>query len=415
MLRISGVPGKPIEIRVTQPTAAAEPSVPPYEGLPFFSYGFRPFFLGAALFAGIAIPAWILIMTGVIGSNFLYAPREWHVHEMLFGFLPAAVAGFILTAIPNWTGRMPVRGTLLVSVWVLWLAGRLVVALPGPVPVLAAIVDAAFLLSLAALVWREVAAARIWNRSAIGVLITLYATANIFFHVLALRGASTEVPERVALSIILLLLTFIGGRVTPAFTAEYLAGQHSVGHPAPFSRFDGLAMLLVVIAAVAWIVQPEGQAAGVLFVLAGVANVIRVLRWRGWLAWREPLVFVLTVGYGWVALSLLALGAASLGFFPAANAVHVLTTGAVGTMTLAVMTRASLGHTGRGREADRLTMVMYGLVNLAAILRVIAPTSDAPTAMTNFLLGMAALGWSGAYFLFAFAYGSILFRPSLED
>ena len=409
------VPGKPIDIRVSQPTAAAKASVPPYDGPAFFSYGFRPFFLVAALFAAVVVPTWILIFTGIVGSNFLYAPREWHVHEMLFGFLPAAMAGFILTAIPNWTGRVPVRGAFLVSVWVLWLAGRLVVAVPGPLPVLAALVDTAFLFALAALIWREIAAARIWNRSAIGVLITLYAAANGLFHVLALRGASTDVPERVALSIILLLLTFIGGRVTPAFTAEYLAGQQSVGHPAPFSRFDGLAMLLVLIAALGWIVQPDGHAAGALFVLAGVANLIRVLRWRGWDAWREPLVFILTVGYGWVALSLLALGGAVLGVLPAANAVHVLTTGAVGTMTLAVMTRASLGHTGRGRQADLMTIVMYGLVNVGAFFRVVAPSSDAPTGTTHFLLGMAAFGWSGAYFLFALAYGWILVRPSLED
>ena len=412
MLRVSG---KPIEIRVSQPPAADELRVPPYEGPAFFSYGFRPFFLGAALFAGIAVPSWILIVIGAIGSNFLYSPREWHVHEMLFGFLPAAMAGFILTAIPNWTGRVPVRGALLVSLWGLWLAGRLVVALPGPAPVIAAVVDAAFLVSLAAAIWREIAGARIWNRAAIGVLITLYAGANIWFHVLALGGTSTDVPERVALSILLLLLTFIGGRVTPAFTAEYLAGQERFGHPAPFSRFDGLSMVLVLLAALAWMVQPEGLAAGALFVAAGVANLIRVLRWRGWVAWGEPLVFILTVGYAWVALSLLALGGACFGVLPAANAVHVLTTGAVGTMTLAVMTRASLGHTGRQRQADLMTTVMYVLVNVGAILRVLAPATDSPTNLTNLLLGVAALCWSAAYLLFAAVYAPMLVDPSLEE
>jgi uncharacterized protein involved in response to NO len=412
MIRVAG---KPIEIRVSQPRAADESSVPRYEGPAFFSYSFRPFFLGAALFAGIAVPAWILIVTGSIVSNFLYPPREWHVHEMLFGFLPAAMAGFILTAIPNWTGRVPVRGTLLASLWGLWLAGRLVIALPGPVPVIAAVVDAAFLVSLATVIWREIAAARIWNRSAIGALITLFAAANILFHVLALRGSPTDLPERVALSILLLLLTFIGGRVTPAFTTEYLAEQRSPGHPAPFSRFDGLSMALVLLAALGWIVQADAKVAGALFIAAGVANLIRVSRWQGWMAWGEPLVFILTVGYGWVALSLLALGAASLGMLPTANAVHVLTTGAVGTMTLAVMTRASLGHTGRPRHADLMTVVVYVLVNVGAILRVLAPATDNPTSLTNLLLGIAALCWSGAYLLFALVYGPMLFRPSLEE
>ena len=412
---MTGVSGKPIEIRVAQPRATDEPSVPPYDGPAFFSYGFRPFFLGAALFAGIAVPAWILIVTDAIGSNFLYPAREWHVHEMLFGFLPAAIAGFILTAIPNWTGRIPVRGILLMSLAVLWLAGRFIAAFPIPVPVVAAMVDAAFLVSLAAVIWREIAAARIWNRSAIGLLITLYASANILFHVLALRGISTDVPERVTLSIILLLLTFIGGRVTPAFTGEYLAGQENAGHPASFSRFDGLSMLLVLAAALTWIVQPEGHAAGVLFIAAGAANLIRVARWRGWLAWREPLVWVLSVGYGWLALSLLALGGAVLGALPAANAVHVLTTGAVGTMTLGVMTRASLGHTGRPRHADLTTGAMYVLVNVGAIFRVLAPAADAPAAWSNLMLILAAVCWSGAYLLFALVYGPMLVRPSLED
>ena len=412
---MTGVSGKPIEIRVSQPQSSDEPTFPPYDGPAFFSYGFRPFFLGAAFFAALAVPAWILIVTGKIGSNFLYAAREWHVHEMLFGFLPAVMTGFILTAIPNWTGRVPVRGTLLVSLWVLWLAGRLMIAFPGPIPMTAAVVDAAFLVALAAAVWREVAAARIWNRSAIGVLISFYAAANILFHVLALRGTPTDVPERAGLSILLLLLTFIGGRVTPAFTAEYLAEYERGDHTASFSRFDGLSMLLVLAAVLAWNVQPHSAITGTVFLAAGAANLIRVWRWRGWLGWREPLVWMLSVGYSWIALSLLALGGAVFGLLPAANAVHVLTTGAVGAMTLAVMTRASLGHTGRPRHADRMTVAMYVLINAGAMLRVFAPATDAPTAVTNLLLGMAALGWSGAYLLFVFTYGPFLIRPALDD
>jgi uncharacterized protein involved in response to NO len=127
------------------------------------------------------------------------------------------------------------------------------------------------------------------------------------------------------------------------------------------------------------------------------------------------LVFILTVGYGWVGLSLLALGGANLGVLPAANAVHVLTTGAVGAMTLAVMTRASLGHTGRGRQADLMTAVMYLLVNVGAVLRILAPATDNPTSLTNVLLGIAALAWGGAYFLFALSYGPMLVRPALDE
>ena len=413
MTRVSG---KPIEIRVSQPTAGSnEPTFPPYNGPAYFSYGFRPFFLGAAVFAGVAVPVWILILAGAVGSSFIYAPREWHVHEMLFGFLPAVMTGFLLTAIPNWTGRTPLRGMPLVSLWVLWLAGRLAMAASGSVPSLAGGIDAIFLVMLAALVWRELAAAGMWNRAPIAVLISLYAGANILFHVLALGVTATEVPERVALSTILLLLTIIGGRVTPAFTGEYLTEMQITPPPASFSRFDGLSMLLVLIAVLVWNVQPGGYVAGALFLAAGVVNLIRLSRWRGWIAWREPLVFILTVGYGWVALSLLALGSAILGMVPAANAVHVLTTGAVGAMTLAVMTRASLGHTGRPRHAGFMTVVIYVLVNIGAVLRIVSPASDAPTALTHLLLGLAAVAWSGAYLLFAMVYGPVLVRASVEE
>lgn len=383
----------------------------------FLSYGFRPFFLGAALFAGGAVPAWVLIVTGVSGSNFLYAPREWHVHEMLFGFLPAVITGFLLTAIPNWTGRAPLKGIPLLSLWLLWLAGRLFLAWPWFGALAAAIVDGMFLVVLTAFVWREIAVGGTRSQAPIGVVISLYACANILFHVMALHGATADLPARLALGLIMLLLTMIGGRVTPNFTREYLAQERiDPARVAPFSRVDGLSIVLVVAAAVAWIVQPESVVAGGALVAAGLINLFRLTRWSGWLAWREPLVWILSVGYGWVVLSLLALGGAILGMgLPTANAVHVLSSGAVGTMTLAVMTRASLGHTGRTRHAGPVTVLIYLLVNLGAILRVFAPSPDAPTAMTNLILGLAAAGWSGAYVLFALTYGPYLVRPSLDE
>ena len=383
----------------------------------FLSYGFRPFFLGAALFAGVAVPAWVLIVTGVSGSNFLYAPREWHVHEMLFGFLPAVITGFLLTAIPNWTGRAPLKGIPLLSLWLLWLAGRLFLAWPWFGPLAAAIVDGMFLVVLTAFVWREIAVGGTRSQAPIGVVISLYACANILFHVLALRGATADLPARMALGLIMLLLTMIGGRVTPNFTREFLAQERiDPARVAPFSRVDGLSIVLVVAAAIAWIVQPESVVAGGALVAAGLINLFRLTRWSGWLAWREPLVWILSVGYGWLVLSLLALGGAILGMgLPTGNAVHVLSSGAVGTMTLAVMTRASLGHTGRTRHAGPVTVLIYMLANLGAILRVFAPSPDAPTAVTTLILGLAAAGWSGAYVLFALTYGPYLVRPSLDE
>lgn len=393
-----------------------DPPVPPYVGPAVLSYGFRPFFLGAALFGGLAIPLWVGAFAGGMHMDALYPPREWHVHEMLFGFIPALIAGFLLTAMPNWTDRMPLRGRPLLILFLVWVAGRLFMAVPWAGQSVVAVIDGAFLVLLAAYVWREVLLGRVWDRAPIGVLVTLYATTNIFFHLSVLRGLPTDLPARLALSIMTLMLTVIGGRLTPTFTREYLEQRNETRLPAIFSPVDAVVMVSVLVATVAWVVRPESLWAGILLLVGGVGSIIRLLRWRGWLTWREPLVLILSVGYGWVGLYLLALGGSVLGIgLSQANAIHLLTSGAMGAMTLAVMTRASLGHTGRPRHADGLTVAIYLLVNLAALLRIFTPNLDNPTVLTHAMLGFSAFGWSGAYLLFALVYGPYLLRPSLDE
>lgn len=379
----------------------------------FFSYGFRPFFFGAALFAGLVVPAWILILAGAGDLAWLSSARDWHVHEMVFGFLPAVITGFLLTAVPNWTDRPPIKGRELMFLFALWLAGRLVMAIPLCPPLLSALVDGAFFVTVAGLVWRELAAGRSWSHAPVGVVISLYACANIFFHLLALDGTETDLAARMALALIMVLLTVIGGRLTPNFTREFLTGQGNRERPAPFSRLDGASIALVVMAAAAWTAQPQAMVTGWLLVAAGFANLGRLSRWYGWLTWHEPLVLVLHLGYGWLSMALLILGGAILGIgLPKEDAVHALTTGAVGVMTLAVMTRASLGHTGRPRHAGPATVGIYLLVTFGALLRVFGPSTGLPT---NLVLGSAALGWSGAYLLFALMYGPFLLSPSLDE
>ena len=383
------------------------------KGHSFFSYGFRPFFFSATLFAGLAVPLWILILSGVVTIEFLYPGRDWHVHEMVFGFLPAVITGFLLTAIPNWTDRPPISGRELMGLWGLWVAGRLLMLFPWFSPPVSAIVDGAFLIVVAGLVWREIVLANSWFHAPMGVLITVYASANMFFHVRALSGAETDVPERMALALVMVLLALIGGRVTPSFTGEYLSQQGLSQQPAPFSRFDGLSVVLVVVAGGAWAMHPLALATGLLLIAAGMVNMIRMLRWQGWLTWREPLVLVLHLGYGWLVLSLLVIGCAVLGVgIVSTHAVHALTAGAVGVMTLAVMTRASLGHTGRPKHAGPLTVCIYVLAFAGALVRVFGTLAGLPTSL---MLGVAAVSWSSAYLLFAACYGPFLFRPSLEE
>jgi uncharacterized protein involved in response to NO len=385
---------------------------PGYHGPAFFSYGFRPFFLGAAIFAGVAVPAWIVILIRAGDSALFHTGRQWHTHEMIFGFLSAVVTGFLLTAIPNWTDRPPIRGRTLVSLFALWLAGRLIMAVPF-MPLLPAVIDGAFLVAVAGLVWREIVAARTWSSTPIGVLIGLYAGANMLFHVLVIAGTETEPAERMALGLFMMLLALIGGRITPNFTREHLREHRLAGEPPGFSRFDGVSIILVGIAAVAWIVGPEHKVTGWMLITAGLAHVGRMARWYGWMTWREPLVLILHLGYGWLALSLLLLGASIVGAgLQPADALHALTTGSVGAMTLAVMTRASLGHTGRPRHAGPMTVGIYTLVNVGAALRVFGPSTDLPI---HAILGLAAVCWSGAYLLFAAVYGPFLLRASLDD
>ncbi len=409
------------EIRIASPAAAAEhqddePTFSPYRGPAFLSYGFRPFFLGAALFTGLAVLAWVALFAGKVSMDFLYPPREWHVHEMLFGYLPALIAGFLLTAMPNWTDRMPLRGTPLLLLFLLWLVGRLLMAFPLRDATTAAVIDGAFLVILAVYVWREIVAAGSWDRTPIGILVSLYACANILFHLSALRGSPTDSPERFALSVMTLMLTIIGGRLAPTFAREYLEDRNMSPLPDVFSRADGVAIVVVLLGVVAWNIQPESLLAGSLLIVAGIASLIRWLRWGGWRTWQEPLVLILHIGYAWIGLFLVALGVSILGVgFTPENAVHLLTTGAMGTMTLAVMTRASLGHTGRPRHADRLTVAIYLLVNVGALLRIFAPNPDNPSVLTHTMLGLSALTWSGAYLLFAFHYGPYLVGPSLDE
>ena len=382
------------------------------EGPAFFSYGFRPFFLGAALFAGVAVPTWILSLAGIFDVGFLYPPLEWHVHEMVFGFLPCVIAGFILTAIPNWTDRPPLCGPPLMVLFALWIAGRLSLACPWIPGLAAAVIDGSFLVALAGVIWREIITGQVWDRAPIGLLISVYALANILFHVLVLGNHETDLAMRMALGLLMVLLALIGGRITPGFTEDFLAEARTMKQPAPFSRFDGLAILLIAIAAIAWMAQPQHVMTGWLLITAGLVNVIRLSRWYGWMTWREPLVFILHVGYGWLGLSLVILGCSILGWgLPASDAVHALTTGTVGSMTLAVMTRATLGHTGRPKHAESLTVLIYLLVNLGAILRLLAPIQE---GSATFLLGLAAIGWSGAYLLFALKFGPYLLGPSLD-
>ena len=374
-----------------------------YTGPILFSFGFRPFFLGGAIWAAISAPLWV--WSYLAGDGWL--TREWHIHEMLFGALAAIVAGFLTTAVPNWTGRMPVIGAPLAGLVGLWVAGRAVMLAPGLSPVVTGTVDSAFLIVFAAVIWREVLAGRNWRNVPVCLLVSLMALGNVLFH---LRPAiwDTDIAWRVGIAAIALLIALIGGRIVPSFTNNWLKAQGEAPSARPESRFDHLVLLATAGALAAWLAAPASIVAGGAMSVAGALNLVRLGRWGGWRTLKEPLVWILHIGYGWLALALglLGLGAFAPGVLPTLG-VHALTVGAVGVMTLAVMTRASRGHTGRVLAADKSVQLIYLLINLAAVLRVGA----AAGSLNPVLLSASVVAWSLAFGLFAITHSPMLTRP----
>lgn len=379
-------------------------------GQALWSGGFRPFFLGGAAFAAAALPLWVWAL--ITGESVVTAgdPLSWHVHEMIFGYVGAVLAGFLLTAIPNWTGRLPIRGRPLMLLFALWLAGRVAVVMGGLIGPVAAVVDAAFTVALAGVAWREVAAGKNARNVPICIVVSLFALTNIGFHAEIAVAGSGDYAIRAALGLILLLISLIGGRITPSFTRNWLAKRGVSALPAPFGRFDKLALIATGAAALAWTVAPEAAATAALLALAAVLLTVRLLRWRGWAAVSEPLLLVLHVAYAWLPLALALLAAAivwpELGRSPG---IHAFTAGGIGMMTLAVMTRATLGHTGRDLTAGAGTNAIYLLVFTGAVLRVAAPWLP----VDYFAAVMVAGGlWTGAFMLFVLIYGPILASPA---
>lgn len=376
------------------------------------SYGFRPFFLGAALWAAIALALWIAMITWGFALPSRLDPLDWHIHEMLFGFVPASVAGFMLTAIPNWTGRRPVAGALLGLLAGLWLVGRVDESVCAFFPAwLAIAADMAFPFALTVVVAREIVACREWRHYRMIVPVVVLALAQLTMDLGAEGGIEglTGYGWRLGLAAILILISVLGGRLTPAFTRNWLIHRGERRVPPPAGLLDRGSLGVLHAALLAWVFFPTAHPTGVALLAAAALNLWRLLRWRGIATRPETLLLILHVGYGWLVLGVAALGVANLdASFPLGAAIHSLTAGTIGTMILAVMTRVSRGHTDRSLAADGGTNAIYALVILAAAARIAAALTH--YARGDLLLASAAL-WVGAFGLFVVRYAPLLLRP----
>jgi uncharacterized protein involved in response to NO len=332
-------------------------------------------FLGAGSWAIIVLVLWLAMFFGYAQLPTRFDPVSWHIHEMLFGFVMAAVAGFLLTAIPNWTGRLPVRGPRLVALAGLWLLGRLVCLISSELPAwLPATADLAFPVTLLLVATREIIAGRNWRNLPMTTPLAAFVVADLLMHLESLnQPVPTGLGWRLALAAPIILISVIGGRIIPSFTRNWLSKRKSPHLPAVPNRYDTACVVVLTAAFLLWACAPNHRPIGGLLVIASLMHGARLRRWAGWRSRSEPLLFILHVGYMWVVVGtgLLGLSIFDIGV-PTSSAIHALTAGAIAVMILAVMPRVTLGHTGRELTADGASVVVFVLINLSAITRVCA-------------------------------------------
>ena len=379
----------------------------------FLSYGFRPFFLMGGLYAVIAVVPWAARFVSPDSQALTLLPTEWHAHEMLFGYTSAIIAGFFLTAVPSWTNRKPVSGKPLMALAVLWALGRLVNWLPDHVPGLAiAIVDCAFIPLLVALVIRALIAG--WSKRNL-IFLPIFAglfAANVMVHLDRLDIASGIASQghRLALDLIVALIIILGGRVIPSFTTNFLRNHGETVLPLQSDLMTRLAVLSAVTMVIVNQASPDSVPGGIVVALVAIINAIRLAGWRGHRILNVPILWILFVGYGFVVLGLAANAMAVLGdWLPRAAADHLLTIGGIGCMTIGIMTRAALGHTGRKPHASPVMVGAFIALGIAAVLRTIGPI----IWPDHYTVTMAAVGilWIGVFSIFSVSFWPVLTRP----
>ncbi|ODV09843.1 MAG: short-chain dehydrogenase [Rubrivivax sp. SCN 70-15] len=388
--------------------ASAAHTAPPARGLPLLRLGFRPFYLGAAAYAMLAVPAWVGVVLGWWQPKTDLSPLLWHAHEMLFGFVAAVIVGFLLTAARAWTGRATPRGRFLGALALLWLAARLA-ALGAPYAVYA-LLDLALLPIVAAVLADVLVRAGNRRNLPLVALLALLAGANLVFHlaVLDLVGIAPLRALDAGLALIVMIECVMAGRVVPAFTMSATPGLRLQRRP----RWEVATLAVTALALAGWVFGAPGPATAVLGAVAAALHLWRLATWRPWVIRRRPILWVLHLAYAWLPIGLGLLALAEVGAVPVSAAVHALAVGATGGLIIGMITRTARGHTGRLLSVSPPEVTAYVLVLFAALLRValpfLAPALHAP------VLATAALAWAGAFALYLWVYTPWLCAPRLD-
>lgn len=378
--------------------------------MPHKALAFRPFFFLAALSSVVFLVVWILFWHGKVLLQPYGSMLWWHQHEMLFAFVSAVVAGFLLTAVRNWTGMSSLTGVPLLLLVLLWLAGRVLMAFPPQgLTVVVGLVDMAFLPVVALIMGWLVARAKLWRNMMFVPILTLLALANIGMHVGAWRADFELTQHSVYMGILLitLLMVILGGRVIPFFTSRKL-NRDAVKPRKGLELGSILLVLILVIWQILAIfgVNVSTTAMAIVCVAAAICNAWRALRWEGQRCWHEPLLWGLHTSYYFIAIGLLLWAGALLGWMRTEIAIHALTIGAMSTMILAMMARVSLGHTGRVIKTLPGIGLALALMLIAAVVRgpllAVFPTIALPVYDASVTL------WGVAYAIFLYHYSKPL-------
>ena len=391
-------------------------AAPRLSRLPVARLAFRPLFLLAALFSVLSMVVWFAFWHGDILLRPHGGLMFWHQHEMLFGFAAAVVAGFLLTAVQNWTGLPSLRGGPLLGLVALWLAARILMAFPMGLPGwLVAAVDVAFLPLVAGIMAQLVIAGKRWRNLLFVPALALLALANLLMHLGVLKGDALLIREGAYLAVLLitLMMVLVGGRVIAMFTANRLGLTRKPPIPALELLSLGsvmVAMLCQLLIACGVAVPAELQAG--FLVVAALANALRMSRWGALHSWREPLLWGLHLSYAFIPLGLGMWAWALLTGSRAEAAVHALVIGGMGTMMLAMMARVSLGHTARPIRTLPGIGVALGLMAAAALLR--APVLVLFPQVTHWTYNLGIIFWCIAYLIFLFHYTRPLLAARID-
>jgi len=373
-----------------------------------FEHGFRPFFLLVGLPGALVIPVWVAVVLSWISLP-VEMEVSWHAHQMVYGFAAAGFAGFLLTAVPNWTGAPARRGMPVIALAALWVIGRVATTLSTVFsPPLAALLDLAFVPALASLVVRPLLAAGKPRNLALLVPLTLFWVGDWLMHAefIGISEDTAATGARLGIDVMLLMITIIGGRIVPTFTGNALRSSGSTFKPRQFAWLDRGSVASMALLLVCEAVTGMSRLTGTVALAAGFFNGFRLASWRGERTLNSPILWVLHLGYGWLVVGLFLKAIVALtGAIPETAALHALTAGAMGTMLLAVMSRAGLGHTGRVLRAYRATVGSYVLVSIAALLRIGASLSP---ELYSELLVASGTAWTLAFLLFLGVYLPIL-------